>query len=173
MGRVPAGVLELVGDAPIGKHREAVERERRSGAVAYEALASHVVVGADPHGHVQVESLERHRRATHASRLVLIGTAIVGVAVEVVEQSLLDGYSRTPHERVGIEVLLSAEWMAREPAGDAGLHVQEDGHQVGLGGRETWTCRFSESPKRWTNVTAPARPSFGPTARCIQRSTAR
>lgn len=33
---------------------------------------------------------------------------------------------------------------------------------VGLGGRECQTCRFSELPKRWTNVTALARPWFGP-----------
>ena len=73
-----------------------MQRERRSGAVAYQALASHVVVGADPHGRVQVEAFERDRRLSVVPWLGLISLTVVCMPIEVVEQSLLDGHLRTP-----------------------------------------------------------------------------
>ena len=91
-----------------------MQRERRSRAVAYQALASHVVVGADPHGRVQVEAFERDRRLSVVPWLGLVRLTVM--PLEVVEQSLRDGHLPTPDERVRIQVLLSAERMGREPA---------------------------------------------------------
>jgi hypothetical protein len=56
MGASPARFLEQVRDPAIGQDRDAVERKRRSSAVAQQSLASLVVVGFDAHGTMHIEA---------------------------------------------------------------------------------------------------------------------
>lgn len=46
-GRVATRVLDAICDATVGERRESLQREGRTRAVAHQALASSVVVGAD------------------------------------------------------------------------------------------------------------------------------
>jgi hypothetical protein len=63
VGLVSARLLDAVGDAPVGQHRESIERERRTGAVPYESLACVVVVRGHTHGRVNVEAVYHGREA--------------------------------------------------------------------------------------------------------------
>ena len=62
--------LEQIRNPPIAHHRESLERERWSSAVAHEALATEIVVGREAHGTVNIEPIARCR-AVAAREIVL------------------------------------------------------------------------------------------------------
>jgi RNA polymerase sigma factor (sigma-70 family) len=63
MGVPLARHLQQVGDPPIAQHLDSIERERRTSAIADEALATSIVVGREAHGAMDVEPVARRREA--------------------------------------------------------------------------------------------------------------
>jgi hypothetical protein len=101
VGRPFAGVLDRVGDAAVGQHREPLEREGRPRAVADQLLARDVVVSADADGGVEVEAVEQRRLAVlPGGGLVVIVTS--RAASEIDEEAALRRELGAARERVGL-----------------------------------------------------------------------
>ena len=75
-----AELLDAVGDAPVGKPPQPVERERWARAIANQSLATEIVVARDGDARVQVEAGEVDR-ALVARRRLHAAAAMLGVGV--------------------------------------------------------------------------------------------
>jgi len=137
--RIPTRVLDAICDAAVGEQREPVEREGRACAITHQTLARGVIVGADRHGGVEVEAVERDGIASEARGLVVIALVAPerGLALELVEQSRLECDVRAGVEHVGLcgglEVAIGIEVPAGEPARYSVSHAGEHGHELGAG----------------------------------------
>ena len=93
--------LDRVGDATVAQYREALEREGRTRAVADQLFATDIVVGADAHGRVQVESVEQGGLAARTVRGLVVRER--QARTEIGEDPALNRKLRASAERVELE----------------------------------------------------------------------